>query len=118
MPPSSLEDLSASTEVFLTALPCRACCRRRVATAVIQGTEEDLRFASNPLVTGVPFIRFYAGAPLTYLRDVRLGAFCLLDTEPRGFSPQEQAELAALADEVVVAIIQHEFDHALGKADG
>ena len=84
---------------------------------VVPDAKEDPRFASNPLVTGVPFIRFYAGAPLTYLRDVRLGAFCLLDTEPRDFSPQEQAELAILADEVVVAIIQHEFDRALGKAE-
>ena len=70
----------------------------------------------RPLVTGVPFVRFYAGAPLTYLRDVRLGAFCLLDTDPRGFSPEEQVELAAMADEVVVATIQHELDRALGKA--
>jgi GAF domain-containing protein len=85
---------------------------------VVQDTKEDPRFASNPLVTGVPFIRFYAGAPLTYLRDVRLGAFCLLDNEPRDFSLQEQAELATLADEVVVAIIQHQFDRALGKAEG
>jgi GAF domain-containing protein len=76
---------------------------------VVPDATGDPRFASNPLVTGVPFVRFYAGAPLTYLRDVRLGAFCLLDTDPRGFSPEEQVELAAMADEVVVATIQHEL---------
>ena len=85
---------------------------------VVQDAREDPRFASNPLVTGIPFVRFYAGAPLTYLRDVRLGAFCLLDTEPRGLSLQEQVELAAMADDVVVAVIQHEFDRALGKVEG
>ena len=77
---------------------------------VVPDATKDPRFASNPLVSGVPFVRFYAGAPLTYMRDIRLGALCLLDLARRGFSSEEQAELAAMADEVVMATIQHQFD--------
>ena len=71
---------------------------------------QDPRFAANPLVTGEPFIRFYAGAPLIYMRDIRLGGLCLLDTKPREFTPGEQAELAEMADEVMLVILEQEMD--------
>lgn len=44
---------------------------------------EDPRFAENPLVTGEPYVRFYAGAPLVSSEGVPLGALCVLDTAPR-----------------------------------
>ena len=46
----------------------------------------DERFKDNPLVTGEPYLRFYAGAPLTYLKNIRLGSLCLLATKPHTFS--------------------------------
>jgi len=58
-------------------------------------------FSANPLVTGPPFIRYYAGAPLM-LEGVRLGALCLIDPAPR--SPLDELQrrtLARLADVVV-----------------
>jgi GAF domain-containing protein len=42
----------------------------------------DPVFASNALVVGPPYIRYYAGAPLAY-EGVRLGALCLIDPHPR-----------------------------------
>ena len=83
---------------------------RRDEVLVVPDATQDPRFAENPLVTDVPFIRFYAGAPLTYMRNIRLGSFCILDLAPRDFSSEEQANLADLADEVVLATIQHQFD--------
>ncbi len=64
----------------------------------------DARFSANPLVTGPPFIRFYAGAPLVFMEEVRLGAFCLLHPEPRNFTLGERAELQEMADRVTDAI--------------
>ncbi|MBC7739748.1 MAG: GAF domain-containing protein [Candidatus Saccharibacteria bacterium] len=67
------------------------------------------RFATNPLVIGPPFIRFYAGAPLIYLADIRLGALCVLDIRPRVFSLGDRAELTEMADRVIDEIARSEF---------
>ena len=77
---------------------------------VLSDARQDHRFAANPLVTGAPFIRFYAGAPLIYLRGIRLGALCLLDPMPRSFSPGDSAELTAMAEDVVGEIAKWRFD--------
>lgn len=64
---------------------------------VISNAEQDLRTAKNPLVTGEPFIRFYAGAPLISPDRARLGSLCVIDRAPREFSEREQEILATLA---------------------
>ncbi|OJF93669.1 GAF domain-containing protein [Pararhizobium antarcticum] len=73
----------------------------------------DQRFASNPLVTGPPFIRFYAGAPLIFRQEVRLGALCLLHPKPRTFSLGDRAELHEMADRVTdfVSDAWYAIDH-------
>jgi len=59
----------------------------------------DDRFACNPLVTGEPNIRFYAGAPLVGAGGHHLGALCVIDHEPRApLSPNEKALLRDVAD--------------------
>ena len=77
---------------------------------VVPDTTQDPRFAANPLVTGEPFIRFYAGAPLIYMRDIRLGGLCLLDTRARDLSLEERAVLAYMAEEVMMLLIENELD--------
>jgi GAF domain-containing protein len=72
---------------------------------VVPDAHHDERFKNNPLVSGEPFIRFYAGAPLVYEGEVRIGTLCLLDTKPRSSSRGDQAELQMLADHVVGVII-------------
>ncbi len=77
---------------------------------VVPDMREDPRFVANPLVTGAPFVRFYAGAPLTYFRNIRLGALCLLDPTPREFGPPQQDRLAQLAAEVADIILTLTID--------
>ncbi|HEX5635549.1 MAG TPA: GAF domain-containing protein, partial [Gammaproteobacteria bacterium] len=60
----------------------------------------DPRFADNPLVTGAPNIRFYAGAPLKTSDGQSIGTLCIIDSQPRQLSPQELATLRDLADVV------------------
>ena len=50
---------------------------------------EDERFADNPLVTGGPQIRFYAGYPVTTLAGHRIGTLCIIDDKPRELSEQD-----------------------------
>ena len=64
---------------------------------VINDMLADERFKDNPLVTAEPYLRFYAGAPLTYLKNLRLGSLCLLDKKPHTFSRGDKAELLEMA---------------------
>ncbi len=72
------------------------------AVMVVEDATLDARFKDNPLVTGAPHIRFYAGATLTTSEGVNLGSLCVIDNEPRP-APAEAdlAHLRALADLVV-----------------
>ena len=71
---------------------------------VVSDALADDRFRDNPFVTGAPFLRFYAGAPLIFLKNIRLGALCLLDTKPRSFSRGDKAELQLFAERAVQEI--------------
>ena len=64
---------------------------------VVENATEDPRFKDNPLVTGPPHIRFYAGAPLTTSDGVDIGTLCVIDYEPRSFGDAERALLSELA---------------------
>jgi len=67
---------------------------------VVPDTHNDERFCANPLVTGPPHIRFYAGAPLRSGQGHNIGTLCVIGTEPRQLSEQEAGllrELASLA---------------------
>ena len=61
----------------------------------------DARFADNPLVTGDPHIRFYAGAPLRTAEGHVLGTLCAIDHRPRQLSVRQQELLRLLADQVM-----------------
>jgi PAS domain S-box-containing protein len=71
---------------------------------VIPDARSDARFAQNPLVTGDPFIRFYAGAPLTTPDGFRLGTLCVIDRQPRALDATQEQALVALARQVVVQL--------------
>lgn len=61
----------------------------------------DLRFKNNPLVTGFPEIRFYAGMPLTTNEGFNLGTLCVIDKVPRTINETQQKALKTIAKQVV-----------------
>jgi len=60
---------------------------------------------NHPLVVGEPFVRFYAGVPLTGPRGQKIGTFCIVDNKPRTFTPDDTARLVAFA-----ALIEREVN--------
>ncbi len=63
----------------------------------IPDATQDTRFADNPLVTGAPDIRFYAGAPLQSADGFNIGTLCLIDTQPRHLTDEQRQDLLELA---------------------
>ncbi|MEQ8817397.1 MAG: GAF domain-containing sensor histidine kinase [Thalassobaculum sp.] len=57
----------------------------------------DARFTDNPLVTGPPHIRFYAGAPLRLRSGHRVGSLCVVSDRPQRLDDDQRASLKDLA---------------------
>jgi GAF domain-containing protein len=73
---------------------------------VVGDATQDPRFHDNPLVTGEPHVRFYAGVPLYSVDRMALGTLCVLDTEPRQLDAEELGLLRDLA-RMVEQLIHH-----------
>lgn len=67
---------------------------------VVPDATQDPRFAANPLVTGSPDIRLYAGAPIVSQSGHALGTVCVIDHQPRELTQQQIDSLQALSRQV------------------
>jgi signal transduction histidine kinase len=67
----------------------------------VHDTLKDSRFQDNPLVTGAPHIRFYAGIPLITGAGFKLGTLSVMDREPGKLSPDQVFALQALSRQVM-----------------
>lgn len=84
-------------------------CRYVVADdrpLIVPDALEDTRFCDHALVTGEPFVRFYAGVPLRAHNGAIIGTLCLIDRAPHaGLTEHELARMEDFA-----AIIMAEAD--------
>ena len=70
----------------------------------VADAKADPRFSDNPLVTGDPYLRFYAGVPLVTPEGHALGTLCTLDLAPRMLNDRQRAALRALGRQVVAQL--------------
>jgi len=80
---------------------------------LVPDAKQDKRFHDNPLVTGEPKIRFYAGYPLTVPNGNKMGTLCLIDTKPRELDDEERAllrDLAGMAEQELMAVQMANMD--------
>lgn len=74
------------------------CAHALVGTEmlIVEDARTDARFARNVMVTGEPFIRFYAGAPLLTPDGYALGTLCVVDCVPRTLTAEQKESLQSL----------------------
>jgi PAS domain S-box-containing protein len=82
-------------------------------TLVVEDATCDHRFADNPLVTGEPSIRFYAGHPLTTSEGYRVGTLCAIDRVSRSLSDEQLDMLRRLARQASSLLEQRRNELAL-----
>lgn len=82
---------------------------RSTEPLIVGDATKDSRFCSNPLVTGAPSVRFYAGVPLALDRGVNLGSLCIIDNEPREVDDDTIRRLHLLGEITVSLLKQHEM---------
>ncbi|MEY4930650.1 MAG: hypothetical protein RI909_1374 [Bacteroidota bacterium] len=68
---------------------------------VINDSLTDERFVNNPLVTGDPHIRFYAGAPLVSPKGNVLGTICTIDNKPKEITERQKRALSLLSIKIM-----------------
>jgi PAS domain S-box-containing protein len=71
---------------------------------LVPDATKDARFDCNPLVTGEPGLRFYAGALLKTEDGLPIGTLCVLDMQPRDLSELQQQTLKVLARQVMAQL--------------
>ena len=80
---------------------CAHAIERKDELFEVENAALDPRFADNPLVTGDPKIRFYAGAPLVVESGAALGTLCVIDRRPRSLTPDQRSALETIRSAVV-----------------
>lgn len=68
---------------------------------IVEDSSKDERFHDNPLYTGEPHVRFYAGAPLIMSDNIKLGTLCVIGNQAQTITPGQKESLQALARQVV-----------------
>ncbi|HXJ22309.1 MAG TPA: protein kinase [Polyangia bacterium] len=101
---SDYQWFKARVGVALTGVPrdlsfCGHCINGHEAL-IVEDTLRDPRFADNPLVTGDPGIRFYAGVPLEVDQGSAVGALSVADRAPRTLTERQLESLRRLAKQI------------------
>jgi PAS domain S-box-containing protein len=114
--------IKARTGTDVTELPrgigfCNLCLQQQ-DVVIIPDTLADERSATNPVVVGAPYIRFYAGVPLLTPAGQEIGTLCVADQTPHELNSQQINGLQALSRQVVSQLELRRNLSALVRATG
>ncbi|MEO6454425.1 MAG: GAF domain-containing protein, partial [Ginsengibacter sp.] len=80
---------------------CQHVLHYSKSVLVAEDTLHDERFKNNPMVTGNPYIRFYAGAPLKSPNGHVIGTLCVIDNKAHNINEDQKRALVLLAKKVM-----------------
>jgi signal transduction histidine kinase len=80
---------------------CAHAINDKDQTLIVNDARIDARFQDNPLVTAAPNLVFYAGVPLVNPEGHPLGTLCVLDTEPKQLTAEQQLALEILSHQLM-----------------
>ena len=80
---------------------CAHAINNQEQVFIIEDARKDIRFHDNPLVTGDPYVIFYAGVPLISEGGLPLGTLCVIDNKPKTLSQDQIHSLNALSKQVM-----------------
>ncbi|MCB5184287.1 GAF domain-containing protein [Methylobacillus gramineus] len=88
------------SEVTQTPREYAFCAKTILSNEILEvmDASQDDRFFDNPLVTGDPNIRFYAGFPITMPAGENIGTVCVIDSKPGGLNLYQRKALQGLSD--------------------
>ena len=84
---------------------------------LVPDTTKDPRFSNNPLVSGQPHFRFYAGVPLVSSEGFPIGTVCVLDYKPRVLTDEQTFALNVLSRQVMIQLELRRSLAARSKSD-
>jgi diguanylate cyclase (GGDEF)-like protein len=87
---------------------------------VVEDALLDERFRDNPLVTGEPHVRFYAGYPVRAPNGTRLGTLCIIDHVARHFSDEDRQmlrELGTMIEDDLFSLASASIDDLTGLSN-
>lgn len=79
---------------------------------IVEDASTDIRFKDNPLVTGPPHVRFYAGMPIREPSGFKIGSLCIIDTAPRLVQEMDLDLLRSIA-----TLVEDEIERAYLTGD-
>lgn len=79
----------------------------------VRDAQQDLRFSDNPLVTGKPGVRFYAGVSLVTHDGRALGTLNVIDVQPRRLDARQKDVLVTLGRQVTAQLELRRQGHEL-----
>ncbi|SEI37542.1 GAF domain-containing protein [Dyadobacter koreensis] len=80
---------------------------------IVPDSRKDPRFSENPLVTGEPYVIFYAGVPLVDRNGFPLGSLCVIDNDTKELTEEQLLALRVLARHVVNLLEMRKSNKAL-----
>ena len=84
---------------------------------VVTDARLDPRFASEPAVTGPPYVRFFAGVPLVTERGDKIGVLCVMDPCVRHLAPEQRTVLITLGQAIVKLLAAGVNAELLGESE-